>query len=169
MNTQTTSTAAIAISNFLAQPVNNADNEPVGKLQDILIDEAGTIQVAVVALGGVLGVGARSVAIPFGDCKIELGANGPQLRLPALRAGEVLVAPEYQPIGGTTFERMKEQAANLTQAAVTRAGELGQTMSDTAADLAKRASEASSEIADRISTPTPEETPPTREARDHKA
>jgi ribosomal protein S16 len=149
MNTPTNPTTAIAVTNLLARPVVNADGEPVGKLQDLLV-EGSALHTAVIALGGVLGVGARTAAIPFADCQIEFTQDGPLLRLPALRSGEVLVAGEYQPVGGTQFDRMKEQAANLTQAAVAKAAELGQKVSDSAADLAKQATEKSSDIADRI-------------------
>ncbi len=163
-------TESIALTRFIGGPVVNADGEIVGKLEDLLMDDSGALNTAVVALGGMLGVGSRSVGIPFDDCRIERLEEGMQLRLPGLRNGEVLVAPEYHPVGGTAFERMKEQAANLTQAAVTRAGELGQSMSDTASDLAKRASDASSEIANRVSTTAPKEAPKALTAlRDHDA
>ena len=52
-----------------ASVVNNA-NESIGEIEDILVDQNGTIQAAVIAVGGFLGVGEKDVALSFKELKI---------------------------------------------------------------------------------------------------
>jgi sporulation protein YlmC with PRC-barrel domain len=49
--------------------VYNDKNENVGSINDLLMDKSGTIKAAVISVGGVLGVGARLVAVPFDKIK----------------------------------------------------------------------------------------------------
>jgi sporulation protein YlmC with PRC-barrel domain len=54
--------------------VYNDNNENVGSINDLLTDKSGNIKAAVISVGGVLGVGARLVAVPFDKIKF---ANEP--------------------------------------------------------------------------------------------
>jgi len=49
--------------------VYNDSNESVGSISDLLTDKGGNIKAAVISVGGVLGVGAQLVAIPFDKIK----------------------------------------------------------------------------------------------------
>lgn len=49
--------------------VYNDNNEKVGSINDLLTDKSGTIKAAVISVGGVLGVGAHLVAVPFDKVK----------------------------------------------------------------------------------------------------
>jgi len=49
--------------------VYNDSNESVGSISDLLTDKSGNIKAAVISVGGVLGVGAQLVAIPFDKIK----------------------------------------------------------------------------------------------------
>ena len=49
--------------------VYNDSNESVGSINDLLTDKSGNIKAAVISVGGVLGVGAHLVAIPFDKIK----------------------------------------------------------------------------------------------------
>jgi sporulation protein YlmC with PRC-barrel domain len=49
--------------------VYNDSNESVGSINDLLTDKTGNIKAAVISVGGVLGVGAHLVAIPFDKIK----------------------------------------------------------------------------------------------------
>ena len=57
-----------------AKVVNNA-NETVGEIEDILVDQNGTIQAAVIGVGGFLGVGEKDVAVSFKELKITRDQN----------------------------------------------------------------------------------------------
>lgn len=45
--------------------VYSADNRKVGTVKDVLIDHDGVVQVVVIGVGGVLGIGAKDVGVPF--------------------------------------------------------------------------------------------------------
>ena len=45
--------------------VFDAEGKPVGQVEDVLMSHAGVAETVVIGVGGFLGVGAKSVAIPF--------------------------------------------------------------------------------------------------------
>jgi sporulation protein YlmC with PRC-barrel domain len=45
--------------------VFDANGRPVGKVEDVLMDHDGFVQTVVIRVGGILGVGGKSVAVPF--------------------------------------------------------------------------------------------------------
>jgi sporulation protein YlmC with PRC-barrel domain len=49
--------------------VYNDKNEDIGSINDLLADKSGNIKAAVISVGGILGVGARYVAIPYDKIK----------------------------------------------------------------------------------------------------
>ena len=49
--------------------VYNDNNESIGSINDLLTDKSGNIKVAVISVGGFLGVGSHLVAIPFEKIK----------------------------------------------------------------------------------------------------
>ena len=49
--------------------VYNEKNENVGSINDLLMDKAGNVKEAVISVGGVLGVGARYVTVPYDKIK----------------------------------------------------------------------------------------------------
>jgi hypothetical protein len=56
-------------SKVVGLSVYNDNNENVGSINDLLTDKSGTIKAAVISAGGVLGVGAHLVAVPFDKIK----------------------------------------------------------------------------------------------------
>jgi sporulation protein YlmC with PRC-barrel domain len=61
-------------SKVIGLNVYNDNNENVGSINDLLTDKSGNIKAAVISVGGLLGVGARLVAVPFDKVKF---ANEP--------------------------------------------------------------------------------------------
>jgi len=51
-------------SKLLHAPVYNERNEKIGKMEDFIVSTDGTLSVAIVDVGGFLGIGAHRVAIP---------------------------------------------------------------------------------------------------------
>ena len=49
--------------------VYNDNNESIGSINDLLTDKSGAIKAAVISAGGVLGVGAHLVVVPFDKVK----------------------------------------------------------------------------------------------------
>ena len=56
-------------SKIVGLNVYNDNNESIGSINDLLTDKSGNIKVAVVSVGGFLGVGSHLVAIPFDKIK----------------------------------------------------------------------------------------------------
>lgn len=52
-------------SKFVGLSVYSPDNQRVGDINEILIDEAGAAQGAVIGVGGFLGIGEKTIAVPF--------------------------------------------------------------------------------------------------------
>ncbi len=51
--------------------VYNDKNESIGSINDLLMDKSGGVKVAVISVGGFLGVGSHYVAIPFEKLKFS--------------------------------------------------------------------------------------------------
>jgi sporulation protein YlmC with PRC-barrel domain len=56
-------------SKVVGLSVYNDNNESIGSINDLLTDKSGNIKAAVISAGGVLGVGAHLVAVPFDKVK----------------------------------------------------------------------------------------------------
>ena len=64
----------IAANALSAADVRSAAGENVGKIVDFMLDtEQGSVVYAVLAVGGVLGVGAKMLAIPPEDLRLDAG------------------------------------------------------------------------------------------------
>lgn len=79
--------------------------ETVGSIQDIYLDDSGKVKVVVISVGGLLGVGAKDVAVKWED--IKFGKDGKSLALTTDLTKDALKAmPDYK------SERQKSASAN---------------------------------------------------------
>jgi sporulation protein YlmC with PRC-barrel domain len=76
--------------------VYNNENESIGWINDLLTDKSGNIKAAVIGVGGVLGVGAHLVAVPFEKIKF---VNEP---VPYTGVASAPNAPGTRPASTTT-------------------------------------------------------------------
>ncbi|SFL19153.1 PRC-barrel domain-containing protein [Methylorubrum salsuginis] len=58
-------TGTLSGAKFVGVPVIGMDHVRVGEIEDLLIDGSGQIRAVVIGVGGFLGVGEKSVAVPF--------------------------------------------------------------------------------------------------------
>jgi sporulation protein YlmC with PRC-barrel domain len=58
------------ISDIYDQNIYDKNENKIGKIDNLVIDEEGKIGSAIVAVGGFLGIGEKDVAIPFSDIKM---------------------------------------------------------------------------------------------------
>lgn len=63
-------------SSVIGMSVVGPDNKTVGEVNDLLIDESGSAQAAIIGVGGFLGVGEKNVAVPFKDLQMTRKDNG---------------------------------------------------------------------------------------------
>ena len=63
--TSTVSSDQLAVSKLTGTDVRNAANENLGDINDIVLDKSGKPTVAVIGVGGFLGMGEKNVGVPF--------------------------------------------------------------------------------------------------------
>jgi sporulation protein YlmC with PRC-barrel domain len=61
---------AVLASQFMGQAVYTAANENIGEINDLIMNKELDNIVAIVGVGGFLGIGEKDVAIPIGDIKV---------------------------------------------------------------------------------------------------
>ena len=109
---------------FIGQGVTNQAGENIGDINDVLFDKTGRISTAVIGVGGFLGIGEKSVAVPFGDLSFTADSAGKRVVTVALSKERLQAAPAFQPTEKTVYMRAKEQAGEMGQRAMEKAGEL---------------------------------------------
>ncbi|WP_431267101.1 PRC-barrel domain-containing protein [Dankookia sp. P2] len=62
-------------SKLIGSSVYNENNESIGEVDDILIPSGGSGPVAVISVGGFLGIGAKLVAVPYERLQAASGTN----------------------------------------------------------------------------------------------
>lgn len=92
---QTIPAQSIALSDFYRQSVYDKANEKIGDISDVLVDNTKKASLAIIGVGGFLGIGEKNVAVPFdsiqrtvrdGKVYLTMDANKDQLKAaPGLR------------------------------------------------------------------------------------
>lgn len=72
----TASADQIQASELMGKAVYGADNESIGEISDLVLEKEGTTRVALIDIGGFLGVGEKTVGIPFDQLQISKAEDG---------------------------------------------------------------------------------------------
>jgi sporulation protein YlmC with PRC-barrel domain len=70
-------------------------NEKIGSISDLVIDQSGSVQAAVIGVGGFLGIGAKDVAIALRELTISRTSEGDKVTV-RLSRNELELAPTFQ-------------------------------------------------------------------------
>ncbi len=62
-------------TDFVGTQVVSKDNQPLGKIANLVFDQTGHIELAVIGVGGFLGIGEKEVAVPFDALKSDVVNN----------------------------------------------------------------------------------------------
>lgn len=62
-------------TDFVGTQVVSKDNQPLGKIANLVFDQSGHIELAVIGVGGFLGIGEKEVAVPFDAVTSEVINN----------------------------------------------------------------------------------------------
>lgn len=85
----------VGASKLVGLNVRNAQGETIGEIKEVLISDNGSIQSAIVAVGGFLGVGERNVALAWNQLKLQ--RDGDQLRaMVNMSKDQLKTLPEYK-------------------------------------------------------------------------
>jgi len=86
-------------SKFKGTDVVGSDNEKIGDVSDILFDKSGKVEAFVISVGGVLGMGAKEVALAPNSFDVVPGQNGSssKLKLAATKDELAQTFARYEP------------------------------------------------------------------------
>ena len=82
---------------ILGHAVTDADGKEIGHLIDVLVDDQGQPQAAVIDFGGFMGVGNRKIAVEWGALHFT-PADPKQAITLSLTPDQIKAAPEYKDI-----------------------------------------------------------------------
>jgi sporulation protein YlmC with PRC-barrel domain len=74
----------------MGQEIYGPDDESIGEVSDLVLQEDGETRAALIDVGGFLGVGEKEVAIPFEQIEVQPGQNGEEPRLKVAMSREEL-------------------------------------------------------------------------------
>jgi sporulation protein YlmC with PRC-barrel domain len=101
----------IRADELTGRDIVDANNESLGQIGDLYLDyDEHTVRYVTVDVGGFLGMGAKTVLVPFE--RLQWSADGDQLFLPVER--RVLEeAPEFDPQSGSYDQGYEERIAGV--------------------------------------------------------
>lgn len=65
----------LAASKLVGATVYNTTNETVGEISDVIISPNGTVTAVLIGVGGFLGMGEKTIAVPYAALKAARGDN----------------------------------------------------------------------------------------------
>ena len=140
--------------------VFNSKGEIIGQVNDVVLDANGQAVSAVIGVGGFLGVGTKSVAVPYRELKIGPVIEGSRVLLLNVTRDQLQGAPTYKATDPSRTDRAGTTAAKWAKIAKEKAIELGQQASEAAKGLRERMSTPAPAPAPSGSAPAPAPTPP---------
>ena len=78
---------------LIGADVKNAQNETIGEIESVHLDQSGTVSNVIVSVGGFLGLGSRDVALSWSDLEV---ADGGQSVTTTMTKEQLKNLPEYQ-------------------------------------------------------------------------
>ena len=83
-------------ASVLGHPVRGPDGHEIGRIIDLLVDQAGHPRAAVIDFGGFMGVGSRKIAVDWHELHFAPGEPDKPITL-GLTPDQIKAAPEYKP------------------------------------------------------------------------
>jgi sporulation protein YlmC with PRC-barrel domain len=126
-------------TDFIGTPVVSKDGQPLGKISNLVFGPEGRIELAVVGVGGFLGIGEKEVAVPFESIRSDSLNNRHVFILDATK-DDLKAAPTYRTLNDQAFnERMRDWRTKAQQSWT---------------DIKSRASKAYDEAKQRVEQPS---------------
>jgi sporulation protein YlmC with PRC-barrel domain len=102
-------------TDFIGTPVMGKDGQALGKITNLVFGQEGRIELAVIGVGGFLGIGEKEVAVPF-DAVKSGEANNKQVFILDATKEQLRAAPAYKTLSGEAFkQRMADWRAKAQQ------------------------------------------------------
>ena len=110
-------------SKLIGVVVKNKAGDVVGDINDVVLQPSGQAIAYIIGVGGVLGVGEKNVAVPYGDVALTADKDGKRSAVLDTSKAALEAAPVYIS-ERTTFEQVEDGAASLAKATAKKAREL---------------------------------------------
>lgn len=105
----------ISANDYIGKAIYNAENNSIGDVNDLILEENGGIVAAVVGVGGFLGIGEKDVAVPMSKLTMARDENN-NVRLTTTETADSLkAAPEFK----TLSDQQAEMRSNATDTTTT--------------------------------------------------
>jgi sporulation protein YlmC with PRC-barrel domain len=103
---------SISANDLIGVAVVDLQNDKIGKVDDLLIDNRNQVALAVISVGGFLGVGDKLVALPYEDLQIVETDGEPQAVAHMTKADlEALPSFQYEPMVPAAGEQSGDAGA----------------------------------------------------------
>jgi sporulation protein YlmC with PRC-barrel domain len=110
----------VRASTLIGQEVFGPDDQSIGEISDLVLQEEGDTRAAIIDVGGFLGVGEKEVAIPFDQ--LEVSADGEETRVTvALSQEELEQLPAFEAREDVAATEQTDATAEQTDVAATEA------------------------------------------------
>ncbi|MFD1745841.1 PRC-barrel domain-containing protein [Rhizobium helianthi] len=105
----------ISANDYIGKPIYNSENNSIGDVNDLILEQNGGIVAAVVGVGGFLGIGEKDVAVPMSKITMSREDNN-NVRLTTTETADSLkAAPEFK----TLDDQQAEARSNSTDTTTT--------------------------------------------------
>jgi sporulation protein YlmC with PRC-barrel domain len=102
----------ISAKTYMGQSVYNGQNESIGSINDLILQKQGGVIAAVVGVGGFLGIGQKSVAVPFDKVTAAQNAQDGSIKLTTTETADSLkAAPEFKTLAMQASEKAAKTPA----------------------------------------------------------
>lgn len=117
----------VSANDYIGKAIYNGENNSIGDVNDLILEQNGGIAAVVVGVGGFLGIGEKNVALPMSKVTMSRDSENNQVRLTTTETAEMLkAAPEFKTLddqastdGTTTSSTTAPAAGGATAPATT--------------------------------------------------
>jgi len=82
-------------SKLIGSAVYNDQNEKVGSVDDLIVKDSNRIVIAIVSVGGFLGIGNKLVAIPYEQLHLEMNKDETKVAMPGASKDRLSAMPTF--------------------------------------------------------------------------
>jgi sporulation protein YlmC with PRC-barrel domain len=82
-------------SKVIGSAVYNDQNEKVGSVDDLIMKDDNRIVMAIVSVGGFLGIGNKLVAVPYDQLHVEMTKDATKIAMPGASKDSLIAMPTF--------------------------------------------------------------------------